>query len=101
MTATALSGLPDVQRSLSKPAFAPMSSREALSQKSASLLDMGAKAGFDSDRWTSGKPLSAVAVISLLAWGLGYFGQPHILVRFMSIRSTRDIPLARRIGVSW
>ncbi|MGP8297278.1 sodium/proline symporter PutP [Streptomyces inhibens] len=72
-----------------------------LTHKSPSLLDMGAKAGFDGSRWTSGGPLGAVAVISLLAWGLGYFGQPHILVRFMSIRSTREIPLARRIGVGW
>ncbi|GGX24167.1 sodium/proline symporter PutP [Streptomyces noursei] len=73
----------------------------ALTGKNASLLDMGAKASFNGSRWTSGQPLSAVAVISLLAWGLGYFGQPHILVRFMSIRSTREIPLARRIGVRW
>ncbi|MGW7575657.1 sodium/proline symporter PutP [Streptomyces sp. NPDC054765] len=72
-----------------------------LSHKSPSLLDMGAQAHFDGVRWASGRPLGAVAVISLLAWGLGYFGQPHILARFMSIRSTRDIPLARRIGVSW
>lgn len=72
-----------------------------LTHKSAALLDMGAKAGFDGSRWTSGHPLGIVAVISLLAWGLGYFGQPHILVRFMSIRSTREIPKARRIGVSW
>lgn len=72
-----------------------------LARKSPALLDMGAKAGFDGSRWTSGGPLGAVAVISLLAWGLGYFGQPHILVRFMSIRSTREIPRARRIGVSW
>lgn len=72
-----------------------------LTHKSAALLDMGAKAGFDGSRWTSGQPLGVVAVVSLLAWGLGYFGQPHILVRFMSIRSTRDIPKARRIGVSW
>ncbi|SOE09708.1 sodium/proline symporter [Streptomyces sp. 2323.1] len=74
---------------------------DALTHKSASLLDMGAKAGFDGSRWSSGHSLGAVAVISLLAWGLGYFGQPHILVRFMSIRSTREIPRARRIGVSW
>ncbi|TJZ54442.1 sodium/proline symporter PutP [Streptomyces piniterrae] len=73
----------------------------ALADQSASLLDMGAKAGFDGTRWSAGEPLSAVAVISLLAWGLGYFGQPHILVRFMSIRSTQEIPRARRIGVSW
>ncbi|MBV6682822.1 sodium/proline symporter PutP [Bacillus sp. JRC01] len=41
------------------------------------------------------------SVISLLAWGLGYFGQPHIIVRFMGIRSTRDIPKARFIGMTW
>jgi len=44
---------------------------------------------------------TAIGVISLLAWGLGYFGQPHILVRFMGIKSTKDIPKARRIGMSW
>ncbi len=73
----------------------------ALTRESPALLDMRAEAGFDGSRWTSGGPLGAVAVISLLAWGLGYFGQPHILARFMSIRSTREIPRARRIGVSW
>ncbi|MCF3141837.1 sodium/proline symporter PutP [Streptomyces platensis] len=75
--------------------------RGALDRESPALLDMGAEAGFDGSRWTSGGPLGAVAVISLLAWGLGYFGQPHILARFMSIRSTSEIPRARRIGVGW
>ncbi len=42
-----------------------------------------------------------LAVISLMAWGLGYFGQPHILVRFMAIRSSNDIPRARRIAMVW
>ncbi|MDL5037333.1 sodium/proline symporter PutP [Comamonas sp. Y6] len=42
-----------------------------------------------------------VAIISLLAWGLGYFGQPHILVRFMAAESVATIPNARRIGMSW
>ncbi|MAQ01361.1 MAG: sodium/proline symporter PutP, partial [Alteromonadaceae bacterium] len=45
--------------------------------------------------------LSTIGVISLLAWGLGYFGQPHIIVRFMAIRSVKDVPVARRIGMSW
>ena len=45
--------------------------------------------------------LSWVAIISLLAWGLGYFGQPHILVRFMAADSVKTIPNARRIGMSW
>jgi SSS family solute:Na+ symporter/sodium/proline symporter len=44
---------------------------------------------------------SAIGIVSALAWGLGYFGQPHIIVRFMAIRSVRDIPVARRIGMSW
>ena len=42
-----------------------------------------------------------IAVISSLAWGLGYFGQPHILARFMAADSVAVIPKARRIGMSW
>ncbi|WP_372404918.1 sodium/proline symporter PutP [Acinetobacter piscicola] len=45
--------------------------------------------------------LSAVTIISSCAWGLGYFGQPHILVRFMAADSVRTIPNARRIGMTW
>ena len=48
-------------------------------------------------RW-SAPPL---AIISAAAWGLGYFGQPHIIVRFMAIRDVRDLPLARRINIVW
>ena len=44
---------------------------------------------------------SVLGIISLMAWGLGYFGQPHIIVRFMAIRSVKDFPTARRIGMSW
>ena len=50
---------------------------------------------------SNGSTLSAIAIISLLSWGLGYFGQPHIIVRFMAIRSVKDIKTARRIGMSW
>lgn len=45
--------------------------------------------------------LSTVAILSLVAWGLGYFGQPHILVRFMAADSVKSIPNARRIGMTW
>jgi len=44
---------------------------------------------------------SLVSIISLLAWGLGYCGQPHILVRFMAIDRPRDLIKARRIGITW
>ncbi|MGC9459515.1 sodium/proline symporter PutP [Vibrio genomosp. F10] len=50
---------------------------------------------------TKGEPLSAIAIISLAAWGLGYFGQPHILARFKATRSNKDLTTARRIAVIW
>ncbi|HAS15070.1 MULTISPECIES: sodium/proline symporter PutP [Idiomarina] len=49
----------------------------------------------------TGEMLGTLGIISLLAWGLGYFGQPHIIVRFMAIRSVSDVKAARRIGISW
>ena len=45
--------------------------------------------------------LPLVAIISTMAWGLGYFGQPHILARFMSIRSIRELPASTVIAVVW
>lgn len=42
-----------------------------------------------------------ISWISLMAWGLGYFGQPHILVRFMAVRTLKDIPVARRVLMTW
>lgn len=47
------------------------------------------------------KGTTVLGIISLLAWGLGYFGQPHIIVRFMAISSVKEIKKARRIGMSW
>ncbi|MBC5880306.1 sodium:proline symporter, partial [Bacillus pumilus] len=44
---------------------------------------------------------SVIGIISFLAWGLGYFGQPHIIVRFMAITTVKDLKPARRIGMSW
>ncbi|WP_261844712.1 sodium/proline symporter PutP [Aliamphritea ceti] len=48
-----------------------------------------------------GKALSAIGIISLSAWGLGYFGQPHVLARFQAISSKHNIIWARYIAVSW
>lgn len=44
---------------------------------------------------------SWIGIISLMAWGLGYFGQPHILVRFMSIRNEKELGSAKMIGMGW
>ncbi|WP_374423757.1 sodium/proline symporter PutP [Paracoccus sp. (in: a-proteobacteria)] len=47
------------------------------------------------------KGVTLLGWLSAVAWGLGYFGQPHIIVRFMAVRSVKDVPTARRIGMSW
>lgn len=49
--------------------------------------------------WMNG--VTVMGVISLMAWGFGYFGQPHIIVRFMAIRSVKDVPVATAIGMGW
>ena len=49
----------------------------------------------------TGAPLTLIAILSSLGWGLAYFGQPHILARFKAIRSPSDVKAAAIIGVSW
>ena len=44
---------------------------------------------------------TTIGIFSLLAWGLGYCGQPHILVRFMAIDTVKNLKAARRIGITW
>ncbi len=50
---------------------------------------------------SDGQALGLIGIASLLAWGLGYPGQPHILARFMAIRSAADMPTARRVAMGW
>ncbi len=49
--------------------------------------------------WTEG--LTLIGWLSAVTWGLGYFGQPHIIVRFMAIRTLEEVPAARNIGMGW
>ena len=48
-----------------------------------------------------GSNVSAVSIISNLAWGLGYFGMPHILIRFMAVKSDSEIKKSRKIAIVW
>ncbi len=48
-----------------------------------------------------GSAITLIGTLSLLGWGLGYFGQPHILARFKGIKSKDQVPAARRIAVLW
>ncbi|MFO7728397.1 MAG: sodium/proline symporter PutP [Desulfonatronovibrio sp.] len=45
--------------------------------------------------------MTFMGIVSLMAWGFGYFGQPHILARFMAIRNADDVPKARLVGMTW
>ena len=46
-------------------------------------------------------PYGLLTICSLLAWGLGYFGMPHILLRFMAIEEEKKLKLSRRVATSW
>jgi sodium/proline symporter len=56
---------------------------------------------FDVFSGGQGQSLTIIGIVSLLAWGLGYFGQPHILVRFMAIKHSNQISKARKIAIIW
>ncbi|HLR12588.1 MAG TPA: sodium/proline symporter PutP [Burkholderiaceae bacterium] len=68
-----------------------------LEQASQTLSEVTEPAGYLT--WTHG--LTFIGWLSAFAWGLGYFGQPHIIVRFMAVRSVKDVPAARNIGMAW
>jgi SSS family solute:Na+ symporter len=55
--------------------------------------------GFTLSWWTP--EMTFIGWLSLMAWGLGYFGQPHIIVRFMAVRSVKEVPTARNIAMAW
>lgn len=46
-------------------------------------------------------PYGFLSVISTMSWGLGYFGMPHVLLRFMAIRDLKELDKSRRIGTTW
>lgn len=49
----------------------------------------------------TGSPYGLITIVSTLAWGLGYFGMPHILLRFMAIEEEEKLSLSRRVGTIW
>ena len=53
------------------------------------------------EKFLANQNFGIVPIISALAWGLGYFGMPHILIRFMGIRSNKEVALSRRIATIW
>ena len=47
------------------------------------------------------KPYGILSICSMLAWGLGYFGMPQVLLRFMAIRKEKELKASRRISIIW
>jgi sodium/proline symporter len=65
-----------------------------------------ASATFPANYWnfmSSGKPdwKSWADILTGLGWGLGYFGMPHIIIRFMAIRSQKEVKKSAAVGITW
>ena len=67
---------------------------DALNEANVNLLNLFTAAG-------TGKACGFIGLVSCMAWGLGYFGMPHILVRFMSINNPAEVKGSRRIAMTW
>jgi len=67
------------------------------------IAELVASEGHPLLSWTGGKTgwAAAALIVSGLSWALGYMGQPHLLTRFMSIRSAGEIKISRRIAIAW
>lgn len=61
----------------------------------------GGSASFVNLFENNGEPIRAVDIISNLAWGLGYFGMPHILVRFMAVRDEKELKKSKAVAIIW
>ena len=66
------------------------------------LVSTGVEAAsFKNIMQEGGQPITAVSIISSLSWGLGYFGMPHILVRFMAIKNEEELKKSKTVGIVW
>ena len=69
---------------------------------SANLVSTGVDpASFLNPMQEGGSKISAVSILSSFAWGLGYFGMPHILVRFMAIKDKNELKRSKSIAIIW
>ena len=66
-----------------------------------SLVQSAAPSATEVDVFGAAKPYGVLSIVSCLAWGLGYFGMPHILLRFMAIEDEKKLVLSRRIASVW
>lgn len=70
----------------------------------ARITESGVAGGYDSYMSlfeNGGKPYTVVEVLSQVAWGLGYCGMPHILVRFMAVKNEKELKKSSKIAIGW
>ena len=65
----------------------------------AAMLDTSSMEVMTGDYWNAFSNWKDI--VSGLAWGLGYFGMPHIIIRFMSIKSQKELKKSAKIGITW
>lgn len=65
----------------------------------ATMLDTSSMEVMTGDYWNAFSNWKDI--VSGLAWGLGYFGMPHIIIRFMSIKSQKELKKSAKIGITW
>ena len=56
---------------------------------------------FTSLLYSNGATIGAIAIISSLVWGLGYFGMPHVIIRYTAIKDPKDLKVSRRVATIW
>ena len=66
-----------------------------------SLTETSTPSETEINAFGEGKNYGALSIVSMLAWGLGYFGMPQVLLRFMGIRSERELGRSRRVAIIW
>ncbi len=66
-----------------------------------SLIRTAAPPTEEANTFGTGNSFSALSILSALAWGLGYFGMPQVLLRFMGIRSEKELTRSRRVACVW
>lgn len=81
----------------------PVAAVESMGGLSATLSNINSTNPQLLDAFTTsdGSKVALMSVVSSLAWGLGYFGQPHILIRFMGIKNAEEIKHSRKIAMVW
>lgn len=66
-----------------------------------SLFTTATPSGTEINVFGTGSQYGVLSILSCLAWGLGYFGMPQVLLRFMGIRSERELTRSRRVAIIW